>query len=276
MTQFFNAPDGTRIAYEDEGDGLPVLCLAGLTRSMDDFDLLAPTLSDCRMIRMDYRGRGQSDWTGAGTYTVPHEAADALALLDHLGVDRAALVGTSRGGLISMFLAATARDRLRGVCLNDVGPALQISGLNAIMEYVGRAPSARTLAEVAERLPQTLKGFANVPPERWQAEAARLFRQTDEGVALTYDPTLRDSFLESMKTPDATVWPLFDALQGMPVALIHGAGSDLLGDETVAEMRERRPDMIYARVPDRGHIPWLDEPEAVAAIRSWLDAVRSA
>jgi pimeloyl-ACP methyl ester carboxylesterase len=40
-------------------------------------------------------------------------------------------------------------------------------------------------------------------------------------------------------------------------------------------MRKRRPDMIYARVPDRGHIPWLDEPEAVAAIRAWLDAVRA-
>ena len=62
----------------------------GLTRSMDDFDYLAPALADCRMIRMDYRGRGQSAWTGAATYTVPQEGADALALLDHLGIARAA------------------------------------------------------------------------------------------------------------------------------------------------------------------------------------------
>ena len=123
--QHFTAADGARIAYRDEGQGLPVLCLAGLTRSMDDFDYLAPTLAGCRMIRMDYRGRGQSDWTGAATYTVPQEGADALALLDHLGIAKAAIVGTSRGGLIAMYLAAVARDRLLGVCLNDVGPELR-------------------------------------------------------------------------------------------------------------------------------------------------------
>jgi pimeloyl-ACP methyl ester carboxylesterase len=45
-----------------EGAGLPVLCLAGLTRNSTDFDYLAPHLPDIRLIRLDYRGRGQSDW----------------------------------------------------------------------------------------------------------------------------------------------------------------------------------------------------------------------
>ena len=268
--QFFTAADGARLAYRDQGEGLPVLCLAGLTRSMDDFDYLAPALADCRMIRMDYRGRGQSAWTGAATYTVPQEAADALALLDHLGIARAAIFGTSRGGLIAMYLAATARDRLLGVCLNDVGPALSVEGLTAIMDYVGRRPAARTLAEVAERLPTALKGFGEVPEGRWQAEAARLYRQAEDGVDLTYDPALRDAFLAAMKDPTATAWPLFDAMDGLPLALIHGAGSDLLSDETVAEMKARRPDMIYGRVPGRGHIPWLDEVEAVEVVREWV------
>lgn len=269
--QFFTAADGARLAYRDEGAGLPILCLAGLTRNMDDFDYLAPTLADCRMIRMDYRGRGQSDWTGAESYTVPQEGADALALLDHLGIGKAAIFGTSRGGLIAMYLAAVAKDRLLGVCLNDVGPQLRVEGLRAIMDYVGRRPAARTLAEVARRLPEVVKGFSDVPEGRWEAEAARLYRQTDDGVALTYDPALRESFLTAMKTPEATAWPLFDAMAGLPLALIHGAGSDLLGDDAVAEMRKRRPDMIYARVPGRGHIPWLDEPEAVAGIRAWVE-----
>ena len=109
MVQFFTAADGARLAYRDEGAGLPVLCLAGLTRNMGDFDYLAPHLSGVRLIRMDYRGRGQSDRTGAATYTVPQEGKDALALLDHLGVDRAAILGTSRGGLIGMLLAAAKR-----------------------------------------------------------------------------------------------------------------------------------------------------------------------
>ena len=275
MVQFFTAADGARLAYRDEGAGLPVLCLAGLTRGMDDFDYLAPALADCRMIRMDYRGRGQSDWTGAATYTVPVEAKDALALLDHLRLPAAAVVGTSRGGLIAMYLAAVAKDRLLGVCLNDVGPALSADGLASIMDYVGRRPAARTLAEVAARMPQLLRGFGEVPEGRWEAEAARLYRQGQDGVQLTYDPELRDSFLAAMKDPSATAWPLFDALAGLPLALIHGAGSDLLSDETADEMRRRRPDMIYGKVPGRGHIPWLDEAESVAVVRAWVDRLAS-
>ena len=275
MAQFFTAADGARLAYRDEGAGIPVLCLAGLTRSMDDFDYLAPALADCRMIRMDYRGRGQSDWTGAASYTVPVEAKDALALLDHLGLPAAAVVGTSRGGLIAMYLAAVAEDRLLGVCLNDVGPALSADGLASIMDYVGRRPAARTLAEVAARMPQLLRGFGEVPEGRWEAEAARLYRQGQDGVQLTYDPELRDSFLAAMKDPSATAWPLFDALAGLPLALIHGAGSDLLSDETADEMRRRRPDMIYGKVPGRGHIPWLDEAESVAVVRAWVDRLAS-
>ena len=275
MAQFFTAADGARLAYRDEGAGIPVLCLAGLTRSMDDFDYLAPALADCRMIRMDYRGRGQSDWTGAASYTVPVEAKDALALLDHLGLPAAAVVGTSRGGLIAMYLAAVAEDRLLGVCLNDVGPALSADGLASIMDYVGRRPAARTLAEVAARMPQLLRGFGEVPEGRWEAEAARLYRQGQDGVQLTYDPELRDSFLAAMKDPSATAWPLFDAMAGLPLALIHGAGSDLLSDETADEMRRRRPDMIYGKVPGRGHIPWLDEAESVAVVRAWVDRLAS-
>lgn len=97
-TQFFTAPDGARLAFRDEGTGLPLLCLSGLTRTMDDFGYLRPHLPPCRLIRMDYRGRGASGFTGAPSYTVPQEGADALALLDHLGVERAAILGTSRGG----------------------------------------------------------------------------------------------------------------------------------------------------------------------------------
>lgn len=272
-TQFFTAADGARLAYQDEGEGLPVLCLAGLTRSMDDFDYLAPTLADCRMIRMDYRGRGQSDRTGAATYTVSQEGADALALLDHLGIERAAMIGTSRGGLIAMYLAAVAKPRLLGVCLNDVGPALKREGLETISDYLGRRPAAKTLAEVAERLPRTLAGFGEVPEGRWTEEAARLYRQGADGVELTYDPAVREAFLAAFKNPDATAWPLFDAMEGLPVALVHGAGSDLLGEDAVAEMRRRRPDMIYGKVPGRGHIPWLDEAESVAVIREWIEKV---
>jgi pimeloyl-ACP methyl ester carboxylesterase len=269
----FRAEDGARLAYRDEGTGMPLLALPGLTRDGRDFDYLARHLRGVRLIRLDPRGRGASDWTGADSYTLAQETRDVLALLDHLRLADVAILGTSRGGLIGMALAATARSRVRGLCLNDVGPDLQPEGLTRIARYVGLAPDAQTLPEMAARLPAAMAGFANVSAERWLDEARRHFRQTGNGLALTYDPELRAAFLTALEGPAFDLWPLFQALEGLPVALIRGANSDLLSAATAAEMRRRRPDLILAEVPDRGHIPFLDEPQSLAAIAHWLGAL---
>lgn len=270
----FQAEDGTRLAYRDEGAGLPVLALSGLTRNGSDFDYLAPHLTGVRLIRLDYRGRGASGWSGADSYTVAQEGRDALMLLDHLGLDKAALLGTSRGGLIGMLLAAVAHERLLGLCLNDVGPVLQRGGLDRIKDYIGRNPAAATHGELAARLPAVMPGFAHVPAGRWLEEARRHYLETPAGLRINYDPALRDAFLAGFDAPEVDLWPLFDAAQGLPLALIRGANSDLLAQETAAEMQRRRPDMILAEVPDRAHIPFLDEPEALRAITDWLALMR--
>jgi pimeloyl-ACP methyl ester carboxylesterase len=269
MMKHFKAADGASLAFRDDGEGIAILALAGLTRDSRDFDYLADHLDGVRLIRLDSRGRGASEWTGAATYTIVQEASDALALLDHLALPRAAIIGSSRGGLIGLLIAATARDRLSGLCLNDVGPELQRSGLERIAGYLGVRPQARTLDEVAERLAAS-PGFDGVPARRWQDEAARHFVQTARGVDLPYDPALRQGFESALAGPAPDLWPLFDACAGMPLAVIRGANSDLLGVETVRRMRARRPDMLHADVPGRGHIPFLDEPEALACIRQWL------
>jgi pimeloyl-ACP methyl ester carboxylesterase len=272
--QHFTAPDGARLAYRDEGEGLPVLCLAGLTRAGTDFDFLAPHLPGLRVIRADYRGRGGSEWTGAATYTVPQEAKDALDLLDHLGIEQAAIIGTSRGGLIAMMLAATAHDRLLGICFNDIGPVIERAGLEKIFDYVGRNPAAKTMDDLVARMPRTMPGFANVPESRWRAFAERLYAETENGLHIRYDPELRTSFLAAFEGPEVDLWPLFDACAGLPLGLIRGANSDLLSPASAAEMRRRRPDMVFAEVPDRAHVPFLDEPESLAAIRNWLELMR--
>jgi pimeloyl-ACP methyl ester carboxylesterase len=270
----FLAEDGAKLAYLDEGQGLPLLCLAGLTRDGRDFDYLARHLSgDVRLIRLDSRGRGQSDWTGAASYTVAQEARDVLALLDHLGLQQVALLGTSRGGLIGLVLAASAKARLLGLCLNDVGPVVERAGLDRIAAYVGIEPPETSLADVAERLGTSVPGFDEVPRLRWQDEAVRHYVQLEGKVGLTYDPALRDAFLAALAAPVPDLWPLFDACAGLSLALIRGAGSDVLSRATADDMCRRRPDMLFADVPMRGHIPFLDEPESLAVIARWLDQV---
>jgi pimeloyl-ACP methyl ester carboxylesterase len=273
MPHHFTTPDGARLAYADQGSGQPVLCLAGLTRNMADFEVLLPLLPDIRLIRMDYRGRGDSAWTGAATYTIPQEAADVLALLDHLGLERAAILGTSRGGLIGMLIAATAKHRLSGLCMNDIGPFLDQVGLERIADQIGRNPTAKSYAALAEIYPHVHPGFANVSPARWLDEVRRRVVETPDGLVNRYDPALREAFVTAINLPPVDLWPLFDALAGLPVAVIRGANSDLLSPATLAEMQARRPDLITAIVPDRGHPPFLDEPQSLAAIRTFLAAL---
>lgn len=267
----FSAPDGASLHFTDEGEGLPLLALPGLTRNGGDFDHLAPHLSGIRLIRLDSRGRGRSDFTGPATYTVPQEAADAVALLDHLGIARAAVLGTSRGGLVAMWIAATAKDRLLGVALNDIGPVIDPRGLQDIAGYLGRRPAQPTWEEAARTRARLWPHFRGVPHDRWLHEVRNHYEETPDGLALRYDPRLREAFGTGETPP---LWPLFDGLAGLPLAALRGESSNILSPETWAEMRRRRPDMIAADIPGRGHVPFLDEPEALAALRAWLDLCR--
>jgi len=274
-TEFFTTSDGLRLAYRDEGSGPVLLCLAGLTRNMADFDFVARDFADrARIVRMDYRGRGMSDYAADYlSYTLIREGRDALELLDHLGIDRAAILGTSRGGLIALTLAPSHRDRLAGVCFNDIGPEIAPEGLAFISGYLGVDPAMQTYDDAADALLASMGDrFPGVSRARWRLHAARIWRETPDGLALRYDKALRKSLLEQSATGTVEdLWPYFDALEGLPLALIRGANSDLLSATTAARMRARRPDLIFGEVPNRGHVPFLDEPEARAVIAAFLD-----
>ena len=275
----YTASDGLSLHYTDEGRGLPVLCLSGLTRNGTDFDYALPALPGVRVIRPDYRGRGKSDWAADPmTYTIPQEAEDILALMDHLGLEKAAILGTSRGGLIALTLAAMAPSRLLGVCFVDIGPVIETSGLEVIMGFLGRNPVWKTHDEAAAIFGNRMAGFDNVPASRWREEVEKHFIETPDGLKINYDPKLRDAVLASFD-PNATppdLWPLYDALANLPLAAIRGANSDLMSAETLAEMARRAPGLIHTTVPDRGHVPFLDEPQSVAALHNWIAALQKA
>lgn len=265
----FTAPDGTKLYYTDDGEGLPVLALSGLTRNTADFDHVAPHLN-CRLIRMDYRGRGRSDWADFATYSIPQEGADALALLDHLKIEKAGLLGTSRGGLIAMMLAATAKHRLLGVALNDIGPDIAEAGMSVIFDYIGRNPAQSTHEDAAQFRAQAWTHFKGVPHARWLAEVRNHYDETPDGLVIKYDPKLRDAVLAGRDAPVPDLWPLYDALSDLPLAILRGDASDLLSAPTFEKMRNRRPDAIAATVLGRGHVPFLDEPESLGVLKDWI------
>ncbi len=273
----FTTSDGLSLAFEDEGNGPPVLCLPGLTRNARDFDDLGDARGDrLRLIRLTARGRGASDRDpDPANYAVPVEARDALELLDHLALSRVTIVGTSRGGIIAMLLAAIAKSRLAGVLLNDIGPEIAPEGLARIMSYLGLPPRARDFEAAAAALEAVMGAeFPGLSRERWLTCARRWFDEGEAGLVLNYDPALRGAVEGGAAQPAPDLWPLFDALEGVPLAALRGANSTLLTPETFAAMQARRPDMIAVEVPDRGHVPFLDEPEALAALDALMARVQ--
>ncbi len=270
----FTTSDGLNLAFEDEGEGPVLLCLPGLTRDIRDFDEMAPLISGVRLVRLTSRGRCGSDWDeNFMNYSAPVEARDALELLDHLRIEKAAIIGTSRGGILAMILAASAKHRLSGVLLNDVGPVLGQADLDEIAARVGINPPYKSYAQAEKEYPASFEGFANVSAKRWGVEVRRLWAETPDGLVIRYDPKLGDAVRTVMGQPAPDLWPLFDAMEGIPLALLRGENSTLLSAETAAEMQHRRPDMIFAEVKDRAHIPFLDEPESLAVINQFIRCV---
>lgn len=275
----FTTSDGLELYYTDTGAdtgaGRPILCLAGLTRNSSDFTFLAPHLASHRLICMDYRGRGQSAYDpDFSNYNILREGQDALELLDHLGLDQVTLIGTSRGGLIAMALAYGHPARLKAVVLNDIGPDVDAKGLERIMDYVGKEPGLPDLDSAAQALAHVHgPDFAGVSVERWRQQAAFMFcEKPGGGLGLRYDARLRDALIGQAGTGEtADLWLLFDALKDIPLAVIRGENSDLLTAATLARMQEHHPGLIAAVVPDRGHVPFLDEAPALAAIHALLE-----
>ncbi len=272
----FTTSDGIGLHYEDDGQGPPVLCLAGLTRNSQDFTYLLPHLSGHRVIRMDYRGRGKSEYPeDFMSYNILREGRDAVELLDHLGLNKVTIIGTSRGGLIAMALSVTDPQRLHAVILNDIGPEVAPAGIERIMDYVGKTPPFVTLDAAAEALHiGHARDFPGVSLERWREQAEFMWEDAPGGgIRLRYDSRLRDALIGQAGVGNAPdLWQLFDGLKPKPLAVIKGQNSDLLSEGTLAKMQARHPSMITAIVADRGHVPFLDEPEALDVIHKLLEA----
>jgi len=267
---FVSAADGLRLYVRDYGPGsegaLPVVCLSGLSRSSEDFHELAVALSrdasrPRRVLSLDYRGRGRSDWDKEWrNYDVKIELNDVLQVLTAAGIEKAVFVGTSRGGLITMALSAVRPTLIAGAVLNDIGPVLEAKGLARIRGYVGKLPTPRTMDEATQILRQMSGSeFPAFTDEQWQALARVTWREASCQLVLNYDPNLMKT-LESAdpEAPLPDLWPLFEGLKPFPLLVIRGEHSDLLSAETVQAMQDRHPRLTALTVPGQGHAPALD------------------
>jgi pimeloyl-ACP methyl ester carboxylesterase len=257
---------------------LTVLCLAGLTRNSRDFEALAPHLAArYRVICPDLRGRGLSardpQWQNyqPGTYL-----ADLLGLLQALELARVAIIGTSLGGLLAMMLGATAPQRVAGIVLNDVGPEIDPKGIDRIKSYTGMLPPVGSWDDALTQLRAVYgNAWPGLSDATWSTLVRRSYRENAAGIpVLDCDPRIGDALRAAPPTPPEAFWPVYAALRSLPVLVLRGASSDILSVGTVERMAREKPDLEQVTVADRGHVPLLDEPEALAAIDRFLDRLK--
>lgn len=268
-------------SYGPAGAPLTVLCMHGLTRNHKDFEpLIAALPGQFRFIAADVRGRGLSSRDGNPKHYSPATYVDDMAgLLDHMKLDRVALIGTSMGGLMSMLMMKTMPKRIRGVVLNDVGPAFEPSGLKRIAAYITDTEPQAGWEDAAAAVGKIQADtFPDFQPDDWMALARRTFRELEDGrVTLDYDPAITRTIgkVRPGLLTRVALWRLFKKMTGVPLLIVRGAQSDILSEKTAAKMISRHPDAELITVPRVGHAPILDEPEAVDAIRLFLTKLAS-
>jgi pimeloyl-ACP methyl ester carboxylesterase len=288
----YRSHDDLSLYYRSYGSGDDVvICLPGLTRNCKDFEDLAKHLSiRWRVISPDLRGRGRSDHDPkpfhyfAGTYV-----RDIWTLLDELGIEKFAIIGTSLGGLMAMIMADQQAGRLRGVVLNDIGPEFPPDAVARILKYVGRTPPAADWNAAAKQARQKYSlAFPGLGDEFWLNFVRLSYRENAEGQpAPDMDPAIGDALRKAhsalkllrwlrrlgLKRRVAGVnidtWDSFRAMV-MPCLLLCGELSDVLTKEIIDRMQSLKPDLETVTVPERGHAPLLDEPVARSAIDSFL------
>jgi pimeloyl-ACP methyl ester carboxylesterase len=168
--------DGVEIAYLDEGQGDPVLLVHGFA-SNKETNWVQPawvsTLARAgyRAIALDNRGHGASTKLyDVADYGVDKMGRDAVALLDHLKIGQADVLGYSMGGRVTGQLASAHHGRVRSAIIGGIGIRLTIAGGNS--EAIARALEAPSAADVKEALPLAFRLFAEQTKSDLKALAA--------------------------------------------------------------------------------------------------------
>jgi pimeloyl-ACP methyl ester carboxylesterase len=283
ISHFFKATDGLNLhvsVYGAANGRTQLVCLPGLTRPARDFDTLARDIHSAqnrRVICVDYRGRGSSDWDPDWThYAIPNEQADILTVLAQLGVERAHFLGLSRGGLHGILLGAARPDLVASLVLDDIGPVVETAGLAKIKDYVGRLPLLRNWdAALAHFKAGMGDKFTGLSEADWLTYAQNTLIQTPQRLRLSYDPQIArtlDAFDPAVPLPD--LWVPFCAIQA-PIFALRGENSDVLSAETLVEMAARHPRCQTHVVPGQGHAPMLLDGATLERIGAFINGAES-
>jgi pimeloyl-ACP methyl ester carboxylesterase len=270
-----------RLHYVDfGGDGEPVVALHGYIQNAHAFDAIAPVLvPHVRLLALDMRGRGGSDWGPIDSYRWAYYLRDLRGLFEALGLVRFALIGTSMGGTLAMLYAMAHPNEVTRLVLNDVSLNANRAGVVRVARRIGRAP--RTFTDLAHAVAWFLgerEGLDRLDHETRRAWVSHFLTPAPGGgLRFNCDPAViqRAALVPPQlgrRVPWSHRWTVWEQLKRleMPVLILRGGESDVVPRRSVEDMVEFLPAASWAEVPRVGHTPTLYEPEARAALREFF------
>lgn len=257
--------------WGDPGNPAVLVCVHGLTRNGRDFDFLAQALAGrYRVVCPDVAGRGLSDWLVVkDDYAIPTYAADMVTLIARLNVETVHWVGTSLGGLIGMLIASLPASPITRLVLNDVGPVVTAASIARISEYVGQDPAFPDLAAAEAYIRAVSLPFGALTDGQWRHLTEYSVKPAAEGYRFRYDPGIAEPFHKSPLVEDVSLWDLYDRIH-CPTLVIRGVESDLLREDTAAEMGQRGPRAEVREIPAVGHAPMLMSEAQIGIVADYL------
>lgn len=252
---------GAGIYWEEYGAGEPLLLIMGLGATHDWWHRTVPVVSRrYRTILFDNRGVGRSDFP-PGPYTIPQMAADAAAVLDAAGVDRAHIFGISMGGMIAQEFALQYPARVRSLILG----CTSCGSHNAVRAEQGaidllKSRGTETMDEAIEH---------SIP---FVYDPCTPRERLDEDIAIrrrTFPPDQAYAW----QLQGILNWQAYDRLPQIlaPTLVLHGESDRLIPPGNGRLVAGRIPGAKLVMIPHASHIMQTDQPEAVhAAVMSFL------
>ncbi len=271
------------LSYLDWGppDAPPVILLHGFAQNAHSWDYTALALGQkYRVISLDARGHGDSDWAEDSDYSTAAQQRDLDRFIEQFYGDPVTLVGLSMGGRSSYVYASRRPENVRGLVIVDSGPTwpkadrARLSGGRRIMDFVTLPDELDTWEEFVERIHQ-------YNPRRSVQEVRDTLihkvRQAPNGKwTWKYDRILRDPNRPREAVPADEQWRRLEQIS-CPTLVVRGAESDILAQETAAEMATRMQDCKLVEVERAGHLVPGDNPrQFIVVVTDWLDGLHAA
>lgn len=256
--------DGLSLAADVGGDpSAPAVILShggGQTRHSWGTAMRRLLADGYRVINVDARGHGESDWSPTGDYRIERLAADLKAIAATLPAPPA-LVGASMGGAASL-LAAAEPGLARALILVDVVPRLNPQGAERIIAFMRARPDGfATIDEVADAVaayyPQRPR------PRDPSGLMKNLRRHADGRLHWHWDPAFVANS-QVLSEPPRFTEKLYEAARriAVPTLLVRGMESDIVSEENIAEFRAHTPHLEVCDVHAAGHMVAGDRNDA--------------